>query len=146
MRIIEMVKGAIGLTVIEVLVGIAIFAVGCFTLTQVMFGVMSSEAATKKTVVATSLAEERMSQIVAAIQLGDINEESFPDEDYGQIGGGAVEYAAYRRTVAIADAAGAPGRGVMKTVEVEVEWREGGRRRNVSLRSSVPAAADAFDR
>ena len=145
MRIVDTIKSAIGLTVIEVLVGVAIFAIGCFTLTQVMFGAMSSQAATKKTVVATTLAEERMSQIMAAIQLGDINEESFPDEGYGQIGGGAGEYAAYRRTVTIADSTDAWGRLIMKTVEIEVEWRESGRRRNVSLRSSVPAA-DSFDR
>jgi prepilin-type N-terminal cleavage/methylation domain-containing protein len=145
MRIAETKRSPEGMTLIEVLVGMAIFAIGCFTLTQVMLGAMTSEAATRRTVVATSLAHARMSEIAATERFGDIREENFPDEDYGAVAGGAAGFEPYRRTVTIADSTDARGRAIMKTVEVEVEWREGGKRRSVSLRSSIPAA-DSFDR
>ena len=131
------------MTLIEVLVGMAIFAIGCLTLTQVMFGAMKSGTAGRKTAKATTLAHERMAEIMASGRFGDIREENFPDEDYGRLNRGAGDCVAYRRIVTITDSTGASGQSVVKTIEVEVEWREGVRRRNVSLRSSV-TRADVF--
>lgn len=136
MRIDAAKRFTTGTTLIEVLVGIAIFAVGCFTLTQLMLGAATSEAAARRTIVASRLAEERMSEIAAA-RFEEISEENFPDEDFGRVGGGGNGLDGYRRTVAIVDSVDARARRFMKSVEVEVEWREGGRRRNVSLRSNL---------
>lgn len=140
----RIMKNSGGMTLLEILVGLAIFAIGCFTLTQVIFGAMKSGASARKTVVATTLAHERMSQIMKAGRFGDIREENFPDEDYGRVGGGAGDYGSYRRTVTITDSMDSSGSSLMKTVEIEVEWRESGRRRNVSLRSCV-TRADMID-
>lgn len=143
MRIPTSTFGRRGMTVIEVLVGMTIFAIGCFTFTQVMFGAMQSKAAERYTVLATSLAHERMAEIVSSGDYAGMNETRWPDEDFGEVGGGADEYAGYRRTVTIADSLGALGQSVLKDVRVEVQWREGGRLRHVSLRSSVPRASQA---
>lgn len=143
MQLLESTRGRGGMTVIEILVGMTIFAIGCFTFTQVMFGAMQSKAAERFTVVATSLANERMTEIMSKGDYASLNESAWPDENFGEINGGAPEYAGFRRTVTIADSLGRRGESVLKDVRVEVQWREGGRLRHVSMRSSVPRASQA---
>ncbi len=130
-------KSAGGMTLLEILVGMAIFAIGCFTLTQVIFGAMQSKTGKRRTVVATSLAHERMAEIMRASRFSDISKRNFPDEQYGRVAGGSPEYSAYRRIVMIADSTDVRGRSILKEVRVEVEWREGGKRRSVSLHSNI---------
>ncbi len=132
-----------GMTVIEVLVGMTIFAIGCFTFTQVMFGAIQSGAGERYTVVATSLAHERMAEILSSGDYAMLNESEWPDENFGEVRDGERDFAAYRRTVTIADSLGQWGQSVLKDVRIEVQWREGGRLRHVSLRSSVPRASFA---
>jgi type II secretory pathway pseudopilin PulG len=129
-----------GMTVLEILVGMAIFAIGCFTLTQVIFGAMQSRTGARRTVLATSLAHEKMAEIMRAARFNEISEWNFPNEDYGSVAGGSGEYGSYRRTVSIADSTDAHGRSILKDVKVEVEWRENGKRRSVSLHSSIMRA------
>jgi len=126
-----------GMTLVEVLVGMTIFAVGLLGISQVMFGVIRSNMTSKNVGIATNLAHQRLEQIMSSTRYSAINSTNFPDEDYGQIGGGASEYQSFRRTVAIADSTNALGNSVMKEITVRVEWRERGRTRDCELNSSI---------
>jgi prepilin-type N-terminal cleavage/methylation domain-containing protein len=126
-----------GMTLVEVMVGMTIFAIGLLGLSQVMFGVFRSNMASKNVGVATNLAHQKLEQIMSSTRYGAINTSNFQDEDYGQIGGGASEYQKFRRTVAIADSTNALGNSVMKEITVRVEWRERGKLRDIELHSSI---------
>ncbi|MBD3179039.1 MAG: prepilin-type N-terminal cleavage/methylation domain-containing protein [Candidatus Latescibacteria bacterium] len=126
-----------GMTLVEVLVGMTIFAIGLLGLSQVMFGVIRSNMSSKNTGIATNLAHQRLEQIMSSTRYGAINAGNFPDEDYGQIGGGASEFQKFKRTVAIADSTNALGNSVMKEITVRVEWRDRGKLRDVELNSSI---------
>ena len=130
------------MTLVEIMVGMTIFAIGLLGLSRVMFTVMNSNLTSKQTVVATNLAHQRMEQISGSLRYTAINANNFPNEDYGQIGGGADEYAAYRRTVAIVDSTNALGNSVIKEVTVRVEWRNRGNTRNVELKSCISRFKD----
>ncbi len=131
-----------GMTLIEILVGMVIFAIGVLALTRVMFGAMRANTKSKHVVVATNLAHQRMEQILGSMRYSDITNANFPTEDYGTVAGGDPDYANYRRSVAIADSLDALGSSVMKEVIVRVEWREKGVDRNVELRSSISRFKD----
>lgn len=131
-----------GMTLVEVLVGMVVFAIGLLSLSQVMFQVMHSNRTSRNTVVATNLAHERMEQIVSSTRYNNITNANFPDETWGQVNGGTPEYASYQRTVAIADSLNALGNSIYKEITIRVEWRERGRTRDVELRSGVSRFKD----
>lgn len=131
-----------GMTLIEILVGMTIFAIGLLGLSRVTFQVMHANLSSRKTVIATNLAHERMEQLVSVTRYGTIVANNFPDEDYGQVNGGSPDYTGFRRTVAIADSLNALGNSVMKEITVRVEWRESGKTRDVQLRSSISRFKD----
>jgi prepilin-type N-terminal cleavage/methylation domain-containing protein len=126
-----------GMTLVEVLVGMTIFAIGLLAISQVMFGVIRSNMTSRDVGIATNLAHQRLEQIMSSTRYGAINTSNFPDEDYGQIGGGASEFQKFSRTVSIADSTNALGNSVMKEITVRVEWRERGKLRDVELNSSI---------
>ena len=66
MRIRRFIGGSAGMTLVEVLIAITIFAVGILSLTRVMFHVMQANVKSKHVVVATNLAHERMEQILTS--------------------------------------------------------------------------------
>jgi type IV pilus modification protein PilV len=131
-----------GMTLVEVLVGMMIFAIGLLGLSRVIFKVMQANMQSRHTVVATNLAHQRMEQIMSSTRYGSITEANFPDEDYGQVNDGASDYAIYSRNVAIADSLNSLGNSVLKEITVRVEWNESGRARNVELNSSISRFKD----
>lgn len=131
-----------GMTLVEILVAMTIFAVGVLSLTRVMFQAMHSNVRSKHVVVATNLAHQRMEQILSSTRYDNITAGAFPTEDYGTIEGGKPDYSSFRRAVAIADSVDALGSSVMKEVTVRVEWRDNGRDRNMEIRSSISRFKD----
>jgi prepilin-type N-terminal cleavage/methylation domain-containing protein len=131
-----------GMTLVEIMVGMTVFAVGLLGLSRVLFSVMHSNLTSKNTVIATNLAHQRMEQISGSLRYSAITSSNFPSEDYSEIGGGAEEYAHFRRTVAIDDSLNAVGNSVIKEVTVRVEWRDRGGVRNVELKSCISRFKD----
>ena len=131
-----------GMTLVEILVAMTIFAVGVLSLTRVMFQAMHSNLRSKHVVVATNLANQRMEQILSSTRYDNITAAAFPTEDYGTIEGGKPDYSPFRRAVAIADSVDALGTSVMKEVTVRVEWRDNGTARNTQIRSSISRFKD----
>lgn len=131
-----------GMTLVEILVAMTIFAVGVLSLTRVMFQAMHSNMRSKHVVVATNLANQRMEQILSSTRYDNITAGNFPTEDYGTIEGGKPDYTPFRRAVAIADSVDALGTSVMKEVTVRVEWRDNGTARNTQIRSSISRFKD----
>ena len=131
-----------GMTLVEILVAMTIFAVGVLSLTRVMFQAMHSNMRSKHVVVATNLANQRMEQILSSTRYDNITAAAFPTENYGTIEGGKPDYSPFRRAVAIADSVDALGTSVMKEVTVRVEWRDNGTARNTQIRSSISRFKD----
>ena len=131
-----------GMSLVEILVGMTVFAIGLLGLSHSMFGVMHANITSKNTVKATNLAHQRIENIMSSIRYDSINTTNFPNEDYGQIGGGAVEYKKFKRSIAIADSTNALGNSVLKEITVKVEWVQQGGTRNVELSSSISRFKD----
>ncbi|MDD4857837.1 MAG: prepilin-type N-terminal cleavage/methylation domain-containing protein [Candidatus Krumholzibacteria bacterium] len=142
MRMKKRIGGTAGMTLVEILVGITIFAIGVLGLTRVMFQAMQANVKSKHLVVATNLAHQRMEQIISSMRYDNITATNFPTEDYGAINGSSADYSFYRRTVTIADSLNALNSSVMKEVIVRVEWREKGGTRNVEMHSSIARFKD----
>lgn len=131
-----------GMTLVEIMVGMTVFAVGLLGLSRVLFSVMHSNVTSKNTVIATNLAHQRMEQISSSLRYSAINATNFPSEDYGDIGGGVEEFAQFRRNVAISDSINVIGNSVIKEVTVRVEWRAQGGVRDVELKSCISRFKD----
>ncbi len=141
-KIWKKLKDSNGMTLIEVLVGLTIFAIGLLGLSRVSFQAMHANLRSKHTVIATNLAHQRMEEIISATRYDNITEPGYPDEDYGNVNGGMGEYAKFNRAVSVVDSLNAIGTSVMKEVSVRVEWNEMGTVRNVELRSSISRYKD----
>ena len=142
MRMKRSFGNSAGMTLVEILVAMTIFAVGVLSLTRVMFQAMHSNTRSKHVVVATNLANQRMEQILSSTRYDNITAAAFPTENYGTIEGGKPDYSFFRRAVAIADSVDALGTSVMKEVTVRVEWRDNGTARNTQIRSSISRFKD----
>jgi prepilin-type N-terminal cleavage/methylation domain-containing protein len=131
-----------GMTLVEVMVGMTIFAIGLLGLSKVTFHVMRANLRSRHTAVATNLAHERMEQVMSVTRYSAITEANFPDEGFGAVNGGMLEYNRFSRTVSIADSVNALGNSVLKEITVRVDWRESTGMRNVELRSSISRFKD----
>jgi Tfp pilus assembly protein PilV len=134
--------GTEGTTLVEIIVGMTLFAIGVLSLTHVTFQAMHANVRSKHIVVATNLAHQRMEQILSATRYDNITAANFPTEDYGSIEGGSADYSAFRRTVTIADSLNALNTSIMKEVTVRVEWLERGAARNMEIHSSITRFKD----
>jgi type II secretory pathway pseudopilin PulG len=142
MQMKRLIGGTAGMTLVEIIVGMTVFAIGVLSLTHVMFQAMHSNVRSKHIVVATNLAHQRMEQILSSTRYDNITAANFPNENYGAIEGGNPDYAFYQRTVAIADSTDALGTSVMKDVTVQVQWREASGLRNMQIRSNISRFKD----
>jgi prepilin-type N-terminal cleavage/methylation domain-containing protein len=142
MRIRKLIGGKRGVTLVEIIVGMTVFAIGVLSLTRVMFLSMRSNVRSKHVVVATNLAQQRMEQIISSTRYDNITAAAFPTENYGTIEGGAANYTKFKRIVAIADSTNALGSSIMKEVTVRVEWQDGTVLRNMQIRSSISRFKD----
>lgn len=142
MRIRKLIGGKRGVTLVEIIVGMTVFAIGVLSLTRVMFLSMRSNVRSKHVVVATNLAQQRMEQIISSTRYDNITAAAFPTENYGTIEAGAANYTKFKRIVAIADSTNALGSSIMKEVTVRVEWQDGTVVRNMQIRSSISRFKD----
>lgn len=142
MQMKKFIGSTAGMTLVEILVGMTVFAIGVLSLTRVMFQAMHANVRSKHVVVATNLAHQRMEQILSSTRYDNITANNFPNENYGAIEGGKLDYAFYQRIVAIADSTDALGTSVMKDVTVRVEWRESSGPRTMQIRSNISRFKD----
>jgi len=142
MQMKKYLGGTKGMTLVEVIVGMTVFAIGVLSLTHVMFLAMRANVRSKHVVVATNLAQQRMEQIISSTRYDNITAAAFPTENYGTIEGGNANYLKFKRSVAIADSTNALGSSVMKEVTVRVEWQDGSVIRNMQIRSSISRFKD----
>lgn len=142
MRMKKFLGGETGMTLVEILVAISIFAIGVLSLTRVTFQAMQANVRSKHLVVATNLAHQRMEQILSSTRYNNITAAAFPTENYGAVNGGNADYRVFRRVVAIADSTDALNTSVMKDLTVRVEWHDKGRTRNVEIHSSISRFKD----
>ncbi|MGD1048856.1 MAG: hypothetical protein ABR899_08920 [Candidatus Krumholzibacteriaceae bacterium] len=142
MQMKRYIGGTKGTTLVEVIVGMTVFAIGVLSLTHVMFLAMRANVRSKHVVVATNLAHQRIEQIISSTRYDNITAAAFPTENYGAVEGGNASYIKYKRVVAIADSTNSIGTSVMKEVTVRVEWQEGRSVRNMQIRSSISRFKD----
>ncbi len=142
MQIRKFIGGTKGVTLVEIIVGMTVFAIGVLSLTHVMFLAMRANVRSKHVVVATNLAQQRMEQIISSTRYDNITAAAFPTENYGTIEGGSTNYTKFKRIVAVADSTNALGASVMKEVTVRVEWQDGAIVRNMQIRSSISRFKD----
>jgi type II secretory pathway pseudopilin PulG len=142
MQMRRYIGGTKGTTLVEIIVGMTVFAIGVLSLTHVMFLAMRANVRSKHVVVATNLAQQRMEQIISSTRYDNITAAAFPTENYGTIEAGNASYTKFKRSVAIADSTNSLGSSVMKEVTVRVEWQDGAVLRNMQIRSSISRFKD----
>jgi len=126
-----------GFTLVETMVAMTMFAIGVLALAQVQFAASRNTMKAKLTTVASGLASDRIEQVVFGPAFGEITQDNYPDEDYGEVEGGDERYARFARTVAIEDSLDLAGRVALKTVTVQVTWADINGQRNVELSSRI---------
>ncbi len=131
-----------GSSLVEILIGMTIFAVVLLGLSHSMFGIMHANITSKNTVKATNLAHQRLEHVISSLTYDSINMINYSNEEYGQISGGASEYQKFKRSVTIVDSTNALGSSVLKEITVKVEWVEQRGTRNVELNSSISRFKD----
>ncbi len=131
-----------GSSLVEILIGMTIFAVALLGLSHSMFGVMNADITSKNTIKATNLAHQRLEHVMSSLRYDSINMTNYSNEEYGQISGGAREYQKFKRSVTITDSTNALGFSVLKEITVKVEWVEQCGTRNVELNSSISRFKD----
>jgi len=99
-----------------------LLSIGIMSLGPLMLSVVRGNRFAQNLSLATSLAEDRMEEILNHNVFADITLANFPSEAQGQVKQGDDAYTRYERTVAIADSVDAGGRTVIKTVSVTVTW------------------------
>ena len=74
-----------GFTLVETMVAMTLFAIGVLALAQVQFAASRNTMKAKLTTVASGLASDRIEQVVYGPAFGEITEDNYPDEDYGEV-------------------------------------------------------------
>ncbi len=131
-----------GYSILEAVVAMTIFAIGALALSQSYFGVMRAHVTARNHELAMQCARDRMEEIVNTISYGDISEDNYPDESYGDVGGGDSMYETFSRNVSISDSTNTIGLVVLKEITIQVNWQTSQGERNVSLNSVVARRKD----
>jgi hypothetical protein len=95
---------------------------GIMSLGPLMLSVVRGNRFAQNLSLATSLAEDRMEEVMNHPVFSGITAANFPSEPQGQVEQGDATYARYARSVAIADSLDASGRVVLKSISVTVTW------------------------
>lgn len=111
-----------GFTLVEVVMTMVLLSVGLLSLGPLMIGVVRGNRFAQDLTLATSLAEDRIEEILHQVNYSDITEANFPDEAQGQVHSGDSMYRKYARSVAIVDSLDVLSRSVLKSVTVTVSW------------------------
>ena len=115
-------RGEGGFTLIEVVMTMVLLSIGIMSLGPLMLSVVRGNRFAQNLTLATSLAEDRMEEILNHNVFSEITSANFPTEAQGQVEQGDQAYARYTRTVAIDDSTDAIGRVVLKAISVTVSW------------------------
>ncbi len=127
-----------GFTLIEVVVTMVLLSVGLMGLGPMMISVMQGNRFAQDMTLATSLAEDRIEEILHQPVFSSIMDSGFPDEPQGQIRNGDAKYRKFSRTVSVVDSTDVLGRILMKNVTVVVSWTGlSGRTHDVTLHGKV---------
>ena len=126
-----------GFTLIETLIAMTLFSVGVLALAQIQFAATRSAMSSKRTSTASSLASDRLEEIVFGPSFAAMTEANFPEEDYGDVSHADDRYKGFKRTVAVDDSLNIAGTICMKTVTVNVSWQALNGERSVELQSRV---------
>ena len=115
-------QGERGFTLVEVVMTMVVLSVGLLSLAPLMLAVVRGNRFAQDMTLATSLAEDRLEEILHDPNFSRIIKINFPDEAQGQIRQGDPKYTKFARSVAIVDSTDALGRCAMKNVTVRVSW------------------------
>jgi prepilin-type N-terminal cleavage/methylation domain-containing protein len=127
-----------GFTLVEIVITMVLLSVGLLGLGPMMISVMQGNRFSQDMTLATSLAEDRLEEILHQPVFSTITTANFPDEAQGQIRSGDSHYVKFSRTVTIADSTDILGRILMKNVTVVVAWTGlSGRTHDVILHGKV---------
>lgn len=111
-----------GFTLIEVVMTMVLLSIGLMSLVPLMLSVVQGNRFAQDLTLATSLAEDRIEEILHYPDYSQIITANFPNEAQGQIRQGDPRYAKFARSVTIADSLDIIGRCVLKSVTVTVTW------------------------
>jgi prepilin-type N-terminal cleavage/methylation domain-containing protein len=127
-----------GFTLVEVVMTMVLLSVGLLSLAPVMLAVAQGNRFAQNITLATTLAEDRLEQILNQPVYAGITLATFPSEAQGQIRGGDPQFARFARSVAIVDSLDVLGRSLLKSVTVTVTWtRLTGQTSQVTLHGRV---------
>ena len=132
------VRGEGGFTLVEVVMTMVLLSVGLLSLAPVMLAVAQGNRFAQNITQATSLAEDRLEQVLHHPVYGDITSANFPSEAQGQIRGGDPHFTRFARSVTVVDSLDVLGRSLLKSVTVTITWmRLTGQTSQVTLHGRV---------
>ena len=111
-----------GFSLVEVVVTMVVLSVGLLSLAPLMMAVVRGNRFAQNMTLATSLAEDRMEEILHNPVYADITEANFPSETQGQVQHGDPKYSKFTRSVTIVDSLNVLMQSSMKNVTIDVSW------------------------
>jgi hypothetical protein len=115
-----------------------LLSVGLLSLAPVMLAVTQGNRFAQHITLATSLAEDRLEEILNQSTYAQITSANFPSEAQGQIRGGDPKFTRFARSVTVVDSLDVLGRSLLKSVTVMVTWtRLTGQTSQVTLHGRV---------
>ncbi len=119
-----------GFTLIEIMIAMFVLAVGLLGAAGVVITVINGNALSKEITTATTLAQDKMEDIINLGYSGTPSSDTTTTEDYNSI----TYYPTYKR---VADVDVDSPAAAIKTVEVKVEFQWKGTTHNVTLKTMV---------
>jgi len=119
-----------GFTLIEIMIAMFVLAVGLLGAAGVVITVINGNALSKEITTATTLAQDKMEDIINLGYSGTPSSDTTTTEDYNSI----TYYPTYKRVADVDVDSPAAG---MKTIEVKVEFLWKDATRNVTLKTIV---------
>lgn len=111
-----------GFSLLEVVITMVVLSIGLLSLAPLMIAVVRGNRFAQDMTLATTLAEDRMEEILHNPVYANITEANFPSEAQGQIHQGDPKYDKFGRTVTIVDSLNILSQSEMKNLTVTVSW------------------------